>query len=513
MLYRQGKHLLLAFDKPFLAAVPSEDTSAKESFVEGPAQSKAALEATTKLHSPSTSATQTKRPSLASHTDKDKLMKELSMLEKAPQVTPKRLLPLLEFCFQLKQQHANKSKANLPLDIGEREQILQRVARLLPEKLSAGSVFSLTTLISLLGKNDRLDDALLVYTRMREDYKNSSAASLQSIVSLPPSSSPSSSISLTTTTSTDPTSTPQKQQSRVKPLSVRPNVITYSALIDSCVQNKRLNTALELFQQMTADGLMGTTDNNDDNKYDQLHKTTSTNLTSLEQEQRMAEESKPEVYLMTNLINGCIRQNKLEVALQLFARMQSNDGGLPSPNTHTYGSIIAGLVKEGRLAKAEELFFEELRRNPHRFVFMPDAVASLASSTKKQPTQQELLQDIKWFIEAYEGNKTKPEKRELVEPPHTVMLNSVINGYRKKHNYTQALAVYRQASNVQGLFFSQSTYNILITCCSRANHLQALQEVVASMKKDGFRLDELAYHCLVRVYPAGSRDFPNTEAS
>merc|ERR1712137_501243 len=92
----------------------------------------------------------------------------------------------------------------------------------------------------------------------------------------------------------------------MKQSGVRPNVITYSALISACGKGSQTEKALEVFAEMKQSGL------------------------------------KPNVITYSALISACVKGNQTEKALEVFAKMKRSG---VKPDAITYDSLSSVLQK------------------------------------------------------------------------------------------------------------------------------------------------------------------------
>ena len=298
----------------------------------------------------------------------------------------------------------------------------------------------------------------------------------------------------------------------MKSLHVRPNGMTYCALIDVCGRCKRPDLALKGLRLMLKQKA-------DDEQHLQQTASSpslsSSSSTTRHQQhnQRQRHSDKEEKYALMNevgawtaVINALGKGGRLGSAVRLFYSMP-NFG--VEPNTVTCGCLMDCLLRNGRTADSLDLLAYMKKQGIKPTEVMYTSLMTRAESLVEIENQQQ-EQD-------YQKNKRKRKKKQkqLREDDsdtnkeeedgesddtkavdlYTVLMKTLTIGSRKQstdaHSKDKADALLLKAFLVLqemkavGAVPDLACYNVVLRACSRAGDIDRAFEILTSMQKDG----------------------------
>jgi pentatricopeptide repeat protein len=239
---------------------------------------------------------------------------------------------------------------------------------------------------------------------------------------------------------------------------IRPNGMTYSALIDVCGRCRRPDLALQGLRIM-------------------LRQKASENNTSLPNE----------VGAWTAAINAAGKSGRIGTARQLFWKM-SNFG--VQPNAITCGCLTDCLLRNGRTAETLDVL-RHMKRNgivPSEVMYtsLMTHAGSLVQIENKKPLLKDTTVDGK-AIEVY-----------------TELITSLMQGNQaKKHIDSNALLVkvflvFQEMKEV-GATPDLACYNALLRACARAGDVHKAHDVLKRIRQDGLHPNDTSWRELIRA--------------
>ncbi|KAH0906219.1 hypothetical protein HID58_038046 [Brassica napus] len=262
-------------------------------------------------------------------------------------------------------------------------------------------------------------------------------------------------------------------------LGITPNVITFSALIDSFVKEGKLKEAKELYNEMIARGI-----DPDTITYNSL-------IYGLCNEKRLDEANQmielmvrkgcdPSIVTYSILINGYCKAKRVDDGMRLFRKMPLR------ADTVTYNTLVQGFCQSGKLNVAKELFQEMVS------IGVPPSVMTYGILLDG------FMVDDAWdlFCSLSLNKGVKPDVK-----TYTIM----IGGLCKKGSLSEAGMLFRKMGE-DGIAPNDCTYNTLIRAHLRGSDISTSVELIEEMKRWGFSADASTINIVMDMLSSGRLD-------
>ena len=284
---------------------------------------------------------------------------------------------------------------------------------------------------------------------------------------------------------------------------IRPNGMTYSALIDACGRCGRSDLALKGLRIM-------------------LRQKASDQQTLVNDPQRRNThyKGKPENYSLSNevgawtaAINACGKAGRLDAAIQLFYSMP-NFG--VKPNTVTCGCLTDSLLKGGRIAETLKVlrYMEEHDIAPSEVMY-----TSLMSSAGRLAEMEQQNEKV------LTANLENAEKRQSTNNVHTTpscdaievyteLIKSLMDDPTRERTKVRSEIQDDEDANAQMLVkvflvFQEmkdagarpdlACYNALLRACARAGDIRRAQSVLRQLQDDSLEPNDTSWRQLIRA--------------
>ncbi|XP_042516229.1 pentatricopeptide repeat-containing protein At1g06710, mitochondrial [Macadamia integrifolia] len=208
---------------------------------------------------------------------------------------------------------------------------------------------------------------------------------------------------------------------------IKPNVVTYGALVDGLCKAHKVGEALDLLEAMSKAGC------------------------------------EPNQIVYDALIDGFCKVGKLDEAQEIFTKMSENGY---SPNVYTYSSLIDRLFKDKRLDLALKVLSKMLEN-----ACPPNVV-----------TYTEMIDGLCKVGKADEAYKLLVMMEEKGCCPNVVSYTAMIDGFGKVGKVNMCLEVLRQMV-AKGCAPNFVTYSVLIKHCCLAGLLDEAHKLLEEMKQ------------------------------
>ena len=241
-------------------------------------------------------------------------------------------------------------------------------------------------------------------------------------------------------------------------LGIRPNGMTYSALIDACARCDRTDMALKGLRAM---------------------------LRQKSKEQRAMRHESNRNYLLfnevgawTSAINALGKAGRVETAMRLFQAMPKTG---VQPNTITCGCLADSLLRHGRTADTLNVLRymkqEGIAPSEVMYTSLMTSAGRMAEIENKQKWNGKILEDD---FQVGDGDTKAIEV-------YTVLMKSLTEETSKDNPNTQLLKVFLvfQEMKAAGAEPDLACYNALLRACARAGDLNHAMEVLRKIKEDG----------------------------
>ncbi|KAF3520189.1 hypothetical protein DY000_02061903 [Brassica cretica] len=234
-------------------------------------------------------------------------------------------------------------------------------------------------------------------------------------------------------------------------MKVRPDVVTLGILINTLCKSRRVDEALEVFQEMCGKR----TDDGDVIKADSIH--------------------------FNTLIDGLCKVGRMKEAEELLVKMKTEEGC--APTTVTYNCLIGGYCIAGQLETAKEVVsrMKEDGIKPN--------VVTLNTLIGGMCRHHGVNMAIAFFAdmqrEGLQGN--------------VVTYTTLIHAYCSVGNIENAMGLFDQMLE-DGCSPDAKIYYALISGLCQARRDHDAVRVVEKLKQSGFSLDLLAYNMLIGLF-------------
>ncbi|XP_078170558.1 pentatricopeptide repeat-containing protein At3g61360-like isoform X2 [Carex rostrata] len=145
-------------------------------------------------------------------------------------------------------------------------------------------------------------------------------------------------------------------------LGCKPNVISYSTVIDGLCKEGAISNAFGLFERMLSEGIVPNVITYN-SLINGLCKEGDTEMAEEQLSNMVSQGLKPNVVTYNTLVDGLCKKGLLDKAVEMLQSMVSSGH---DPNVVTYNTIIDAQCKVGEIENAEELLHEMISIGPNR---------------------------------------------------------------------------------------------------------------------------------------------------
>ncbi|CAL9245519.1 unnamed protein product [Arabidopsis halleri] len=279
-------------------------------------------------------------------------------------------------------------------------------------------------------------------------------------------------------------------------MKIRPDVVTLGILINTLCKSRRVDEALQVFEQMCGKR----TDDGNVIKADSIHFNTLIDglckvgrLKEAEEllvRMKMEERCVPNTVTYNCLIDGYCRVGKLETAKEVVSRMKED--GI-KPNVVTVNTIVGGMCRYHGLNMAV-LFFMDMEKegvkgNVVTYMTLIHACCSVSNIEKA----------MHWFDKMLEAGCS----------PDAKIYYALISGLcqvRRDHDAIRVVEKLREG----GFSLDLLAYNMLIGLFCDKNNAEKVYEMLTDMEKEGMKPDSITYNTLISFF-GKHKDFESVE--
>lgn len=279
-------------------------------------------------------------------------------------------------------------------------------------------------------------------------------------------------------------------------MKIRPDVVTLGILINTLCKSRRVDEALQVFEQMCGKR----TDDGNVIKADSIHFNTLIDglckvgrLKEAEEllvRMKMEERCVPNTVTYNCLIDGYCRAGKLETAKEVVSRMKED--GI-KPDVVTVNTIVGGMCRHHGLNMAV-LFFMDMEKegvkgNVVTYMTLIHACCSVSNIEKA----------MHWFDKMLEAGCS----------PDAKIYYALISGLcqvRRDHDAIRVVEKLREG----GFSLDLLAYNMLIGLFCDKNNAEKVYEMLTDMEKEGMKPDSITYNTLISFF-GKHKDFESVE--
>lgn len=225
---------------------------------------------------------------------------------------------------------------------------------------------------------------------------------------------------------------------------IDPDCRTYGIIINHLCKSRRVDQAMDVFEEMSAGAM------------------------SVE----------PDVVIYNTLIDGLCKLGRVEEGLSLMERMRSQEGC--APNVVTYNCLIDGFCKSGDIEKGRELF------HGMNLEGIKPSVITLNTLVDGMCRHGRIGSAVKFF----------KDMREKGLKGNTVTYTVLINAFCNVNNIGEAMEWFKETCQ-SGCSVDAVVYYALISGLCQAGKMNDAISVVEKLKEAGFGLDVVCYNVLI----------------
>lgn len=240
-------------------------------------------------------------------------------------------------------------------------------------------------------------------------------------------------------------------------LNVRPNGMTYSALIDTCDRCGRTDMALKGLRTML--------------------RQKSKEQRGMKKRDREKHSLFNEVGAWTAAINALGRAGRVETALRLFHSMSKSG---VQPNTITYGCLTDCLLRNGRTTDALNVLVHMKRKGMAPSEVMYTSLMTSAGRMAKNENMQRWNGPF-----AFEEDLLSDDDTTAIEV-YTTLMKTLLEDSKDTEN-TQLMKVFLvfQEMKAAGAEPDLACYNAMLRACAHAGDMTHVKDVLQRIKEDG----------------------------
>lgn len=279
-------------------------------------------------------------------------------------------------------------------------------------------------------------------------------------------------------------------------MKIRPDVVTLGILINTLCKSRRVDEALEVFEQMCGKR----TDGGNVIKADTIHFNTLIDgfckvgrmkeAEELLVRMKMEESCAPNTITYNCLIDGYCRAGQIETAKEVVSRMQED--GI-KPNVVTLNTIVGGMCRYHGVNMAV-LFFTDMERegvkgNVVTYMILIHACCSVSNIEKA----------MHWFDKMLEAGCS----------PDAKIYYALISGLcqvRRDHDAIRVVEKLKQG----GFSLDLLAYNMLIGLFCDKNNAEKVYEMLTEMEAAGMKPDSITYNTLISFF-GRHKDFESVQ--
>ncbi|XP_010544768.1 PREDICTED: pentatricopeptide repeat-containing protein At3g61520, mitochondrial-like [Tarenaya hassleriana] len=279
-------------------------------------------------------------------------------------------------------------------------------------------------------------------------------------------------------------------------MDIRPDVVTFGILINTLCKCRRVDEALEVFEQMRG---METNDG-DVIKADVINFNTLIDglckLGRLKEAEELLMKMKTEEGCPANtityncLIDGYCRAGQLETAKTVVSRMKDER---IRPNVVTLNIIVGGMCKHHGVGMAVQFFMdmqrEGLKGNAVTYTTLIHAYCNVNNIEKA----------MHWFHQMSESGC----------PPDAKVYYTLISGLCQARRDRDAISVVEKLKEA-GFSLDVLAYNMLVGLFCSKNKPEKVYEMLADMEGSGLKPDSVTYNTLISFF-SKHQDFESIE--
>ena len=257
--------------------------------------------------------------------------------------------------------------------------------------------------------------------------------------------------------------------------SMAPDEILYNCLLDACISTKKIDKALELFNEMPS---------RDEISYNTLIKGFSQGR-HLEKAIEILETMKksgvrPNEVTYNSIIDTCIRCNQSSMAWRYLDEMEASN---LMPDNFTYSTLVKGIKGDHCNQELYRIFriLERGRISPDEVLYncLIDACVRVG--------------DVNKAVEVF--NQMKDSEIEASSVTYGIM----IKAYGQANMLHKALATFKEMKG-KGLKANDVTYGCLLDACVRSGEVDMAQDIFTSMHLEGIALNTILYTTMIKGY-------------
>ncbi|KAL1216616.1 Pentatricopeptide repeat-containing protein [Cardamine amara subsp. amara] len=279
-------------------------------------------------------------------------------------------------------------------------------------------------------------------------------------------------------------------------MKIRPDVVTLGILINTLCKSRRVDEALQVFEQMCGK----ITDDGNVIKADSIHFNTLIHglckvgrMKEAEElliRMKMEESCPPNTITYNCLIDGYCRAGQIETAKEVVSRMKE-DGIKPS--VVTVNTIVGGMCRYHGVNMAV-VFFTDMERegvkgNVVTYMILIHACCSVSNIEKA----------MHWFDKMLEAGCS----------PDAKIYYALISGLcqvRRDHDVIRVVEKLKQG----GFSLDLLAYNMLIGLFCDKNNAEKVYEMLSEMEEAGMKPDSITYNTLISFF-GRHKDFESVE--
>lgn len=279
-------------------------------------------------------------------------------------------------------------------------------------------------------------------------------------------------------------------------MEIRPDVVTLGILINTLCKSRRVDEALEIFEQKCGKR----TDDGDVIKADSIHFNTLIDgfckvgrmkeAEELLVKMKMEENCAPNIVTYNCLIDGYCIAGQLETAKEVVSRMKED--GI-KPNVVTLNTVVGGMCRHHGVNMAV-VFFTDMQRegvkgNVITYMTLIHAYCSVSSIEKA----------VHWFDQMWEAGCSPDEK----------IYYALISGLcqaRRDHDAVRVVEKLKQS----GFSLDLLAYNMLIGLFCDKNNGEKVYEMLSDMEEARMRPDSITYNTLISFF-GKHKDFESVQ--
>lgn len=301
----------------------------------------------------------------------------------------------------------------------------------------------------------------------------------------------------------------------------KPDEILYNCIMDACLRFKKVDKALELYENMINEGVKPSSITcgivikaygmkRDINKALSIY------------EQMKKENIKITSITIGCLMNACIENNKTNYVFQIYDELKQNQFQM---NTILYTTIIKAYTKEKNLTKAIEVL-NTMKSQPHNDNYnnsLPNNITyntiidcclkcneidladnyfnEMCSITNIQPDLITFSTLIKGAIFHKHFNKAMSYYNKLLAMkirPDDVFLNTLLDGCDKMHKYKQAILIYETITSLN-IEPSMLSYSIMLKILGKLNKFEYSTTIFNKAKQNKKNINLIMFTCYIKT--------------